>query len=108
VPTDRHLRELRDRGGMLEVPSGKAEQVTAQLTRGGFRADTHRLVEYLVSLDDRRIRSLVAMGPSAHHVADERGDTLSEADTPGPQSAAPSDSPVDVTVSVDVLRFRRG
>jgi 23S rRNA (guanine745-N1)-methyltransferase len=107
VPTDRHLRELRDRGGMLEVPSGKVEQVTAQLTRGGFSADTHRLVEYLVSLDARRIRSLVAMGPSAHHVSDEAGGTRFEADARGPESPAPSDSTVDVTVSVDVLRFRR-
>jgi 23S rRNA (guanine745-N1)-methyltransferase len=94
VPTDRHLRELRGHSGMLDIPSGKAEHVTEQFRRAGFVPDEHRGVEYPVTLDAARVRALLGMGPSAHHVADE--------------TTAPTADPVDATVSVDVLRFRRG
>ena len=87
---------------MLQIPGSKAEHVTEQLTRAGFTADSARRVEYLVPLDAGAIRSLVGMGPSAHHVPDE-GTAMTgvpgpnETDTPGT-----SESLVDVTVSVEV------
>lgn len=108
VPTDRHLRELRGHRGMLGIPSGKAEQTAGQLGGVGFVAETHHRVEHGVSLDAGRIRSLVGMGPSAHHVADEDDGMRAPTGTERPESAPPPDTAADVTVSVDVLRFRRG
>jgi 23S rRNA (guanine745-N1)-methyltransferase len=93
VPTVRHLRELRGHPGMLDIPSGKAEHVSEQLRRAGFVPDGHREVEYRVTLDADRTRALLGMGPSAHHVAAD--------------AAAPAAASGDVTVSVDVLRYRR-
>jgi SAM-dependent methyltransferase len=108
VPTDRHLGELRGRPGMLQIPGSKAAHVTAQLTRGGFEPDSSRRVEYVVSLGPARIRALVGMGPSAHHVPDEEAAMAEGSSTNESGSAPPREPSVDVTVSVDVLRFRRG
>ncbi|MGR0221795.1 methyltransferase domain-containing protein [Agromyces sp. ZXT2-6] len=108
VPTDRHLRELRAQGGMLEIPGGKAEMVTDQLARAGFRAGTRHRLEYRIALDAAQARSLVRMGPSAHHVGDGDDDALTEARAGGLESAAPREAKTEVTVSVDVLRFHRG
>jgi 23S rRNA (guanine745-N1)-methyltransferase len=106
VPTDRHLRELRAHGGMLEIPSGKADQVSERFAQVGFDLDEHRRIEYIVSLDEAQARSLVGMGPSAHHIADLADDV---AVSPAGRLEAPptSDSRTDATVSVDVLHFRR-
>lgn len=106
VPTDRHLGELRAHGGMLEIPSGKAEGVSDRFARAGFGLDKHRRIEYVVSLDQAQTRSLVGMGPSAHHVADDAHDAAASP-TASVETAPMSDPTIDVTVSVDVLRFRR-
>lgn len=108
VPTERHLRELRAQGGMLDVPSGKSEQVTDQLARSGFRADARRGVQYSIPLSAAQARLLVAMGPSAHHVPDEAGIALGGPSTGDPDSSAPPGGQIDVTVAVDVLRFHLG
>jgi 23S rRNA (guanine745-N1)-methyltransferase len=105
VPTGRHLRELTGLPGMLQIPGSKAEHVTEQLARVGFAAEARRRVEYAISLDAASIRSLVGMGPSAHHVPDEGTAAVSGT---SPTWSVATDSPIDVTVSVDVLRFRRG
>jgi 23S rRNA (guanine745-N1)-methyltransferase len=97
VPTERHLAELRARGGMLDIPGGKAEQVTAQFATAGFEPIATRRVEYVVRLDPAEVGALVGMGPSAHHLATGDGEPPSSVDAAH-----------DVTVSVDVLRFRRG
>lgn len=106
VPTDRHLRELRARGELLEIPSGKADQVSERFARAGFQLIEQRRVEYVVSLVEAQIRSLVGMGPSAHHVADG-ADDVAVSPTARPESAPMSDAATEVTVSVDVLHFRR-
>ncbi|MEI5582389.1 MULTISPECIES: methyltransferase domain-containing protein [unclassified Agromyces] len=93
VPTDRHLAELRSLGGLLDIPTGKAEQVTAQFAGAGFAAVSRTPVEYPVSLDADQVRATMDMGPSAHHRAD--------------LDHAKGDVGLDVTVSVDVLLFRR-
>lgn len=102
VPTERHLQELRHRGGMLEIPGGKAEQVTAQLARAELASDGARRVEYVVALGPAQVRALVAMGPSAHHA--EPGDAATGAAGSGDLDSGPA---IDVTISVDVLRFHR-
>lgn len=106
VPTDRHLGELRAHGGMLDIPSGKADQVFDRFARAGFDLDEQRRVEYVVSLDEAQTRSLMGMGPSAHHVAEDAGD-VAVSPTARPESAPASDATTEVTVSVDVLHFRR-
>ncbi|HEX6975060.1 MAG TPA: methyltransferase domain-containing protein [Vicinamibacterales bacterium] len=99
VPSERHLEQLRTRGGMLDIPGGKAEQVGEQLVRAEFGLDASRRVEYLAPLGPAHVRALVAMGPSAHHVT-KGADAAGSADLD-------SGATIDVTVSVDVLRFRR-
>ena len=99
VPTERHLEQLRTGGRMLDIPGGKAEQVTEQLARAEFGLDESRRVEYLAPLQPAHVRALVAMGPSAHHVTED-------ADAAGSADLDPG-AATDVTVSVDVLRFRR-
>lgn len=90
VPTDRHLRELRDAGGMLDVPAGKTEQVVAQFAAAELVLADREAVEYELALTAAQ-RSLVAdMGPAAHH-----------RDSEASASVAAS-----ATVSVDVLCFR--
>jgi 23S rRNA (guanine745-N1)-methyltransferase len=93
VPTDRHLAELRSLGGLLDIPSGKAEQVTSQLSESGFARLPPIPIEYPTSMDAEQVQAVVDMGPSAHHRS-------------GP-SGAMDPGRIDVTVSVDVLPFRR-
>ncbi|MGR2751800.1 methyltransferase domain-containing protein [Agromyces arachidis] len=99
VPTERHLIEARAAGAMLDIPSGKVELVTYQLSGAGFDLHARRAVEYTVDLARRDLESLVGMGPSAHH-APENADSA-------PAAPGAPDTPGDVTVSVDVLVFRR-
>lgn len=91
VPRPDHLRELRDRGLLLDVPAEKANAVTEQLAAVGLARRSSSAVRYLLGAD-RDTRALLAgMGPSAHH-ADSR-------------SNASSDGIDDVTIAVDVLAF---
>lgn len=103
VPSERHLHEVRTLGGMLDIPGGKAEQVAEQLARAEFALAGSRRVEYVLPLEPAQVRALVAMGPSAHHVT-EGADV-----GPGATGTADRDAgaEMDVTVSVDVLRFHR-
>ena len=96
VPTGAHLQELRSEGGMLDIPRGKDAQVTDQLGPAGFVPEGAERLEYLAEVDASQRGALVEMGPSAHHthVLD------SDHDRP--------DQDLDrVTVSVDILTFRR-
>lgn len=101
VPTDRHLAELRSSGAMLDIPSGKAEQVTTQLSSAGFDPVTSTTLDYVAELDEAQCAALVGMGPAAHHV---RPSDQATAPSPGVGSGAGITA---VTVSVDVLLFRR-
>lgn len=97
VPTADHLTELRSGGELLDIPAGKDAQVTAQLRSAGFSPLRAVRVVYRAIVDAVQRAELVGMGPSAHHVV-----------VPDPSSAARADAPVErVTVSVDVLAFRR-
>ena len=92
VPTDAHLRELRAEGALLDVPTGKADRVAAQLAVVGLTARSVTPVEYTIDADASTRALLADMGPSAHHAAE-----LSPAgDANGSRT---------VTVSVELLVF---
>jgi SAM-dependent methyltransferase len=97
VPTAGHLSELRTSGDLLDIPAGKDAHVTAQLLSAGFSALSTERVEYHPAIDAAQRAELFGMGPSAHHAAVSPGSSVSGA-------AAPTEL---VTVSVDVLTFRR-
>ncbi|WP_165877350.1 methyltransferase domain-containing protein [Agromyces fucosus] len=93
VPTSVHFEELRRLGAALDIPEGKAESVSAQLSEVGFAKAGSTRVEYPLVADAETRELLVDMGPAAHHRTD------------GERSAA-SDA-LSVTVSVDVVTFVR-
>ena len=97
VPTTGHLRELRARGDLLDIPAGKSARVTAQFVSAGFSVPRAERVEYLASIDAAQRAELVGMGPSAHHASVSPENVASDA-------ALLTEL---VTVSVDVLAFRR-
>ncbi|GAA1057371.1 ubiquinone biosynthesis protein [Agromyces luteolus] len=92
VPTASHLSELRESGGLIDIPAEKAATVSAQLQVAGFMPLSGRRIEYGVEAD-AHLRMLIAgMGPSSHHAA----------------ALAPIEDDVDtrrMSVSVDVLAF---
>ncbi len=96
TPTARHLAELRGPLGLLDVPDAKAQRLEAQLAPQ-FAAAASEGVEFTLSLDGGQVRTLVGMGPSAHHVGME---ALGRA-------VAGLATPVGVTVSVVVQTLRR-
>jgi len=102
VPRERHLGELRRDGSVLTVPADKERLVAESLGTVGFDVAAREHVEYTASVTADQRAHLVAMGPSAHHTRD--------ATTDAADPAAPSGTPAgaeQVTVSVDVLAFRR-
>lgn len=86
VPRADHLGSLRSAGGMLDIPTDKAEDVIT--AAGALYAPLAREhVGYDLALDDGLRRALAGMGPSARHA-----------------DAAPAEAG-STTVSVDVLTF---
>ncbi|WP_448809981.1 putative RNA methyltransferase [Agromyces bauzanensis] len=91
VPRADHLRELRERGLLLDVPAEKANTVTEQLAAAGLSRRSSSSVQYMLDAD-RDTRALLAgMGPAAHHTAS--------------RSNTSADGSGDVTIAVDVLAF---
>ena len=65
TPTERHLRELVERYGLLTVDPLKRERLDDQLA---LLTRTHEeLIEFRLDLSADDAAALVAMGPSAHH-----------------------------------------
>ena len=95
VPTPAHLRELRVRGAMLDIPAGKSDEVTSRFRDAGLKFRSNSPVEYRVQTDPDQRSLMIAMGPSAHHHPREHGGLVSSLDR------------LDVTVSVEVLLFGR-
>ncbi|WP_353814053.1 putative RNA methyltransferase [Agromyces sp. SYSU T00266] len=91
VPTSSHLSELRESGGLIDIPAEKATTVSDQLQSAGFAPASVRSVEYRIEADAALRTLITGMGPSAHH-----GAALASVDADGMQ---------EVTVSVDVLAF---
>lgn len=66
VPGDDHLRELRERGLLIDVRPGKGAQLMRALGQDFTLVDAHDIRSAL-SLTPTSIEALVGMGPSAHH-----------------------------------------
>lgn len=68
VPGVEHLRELRERHGLLDVAADKLAGVTAAVADHFEPLDT-TAVRQQVSLDDELATALIGMGPNAFHGA---------------------------------------
>ncbi|MEU2080368.1 putative RNA methyltransferase [Streptomyces albus] len=94
TPTRRHLRELRERLGLLDIDPEKEVRLERALS-GYFVRERAESLEYTVSLSAREVENLASMGPAARHVE------------PRELSArvAALGEPVEVTVSVDIFVY---
>ncbi|KQM83495.1 hypothetical protein ASE68_09920 [Agromyces sp. Leaf222] len=102
VPRQRHLAELRRDGSVLSVPADKERTVADSLGAAGFEVAARCRVEYEATVTAEQRTHLISMGPSAHHARDTTTDAVSaEVSSDVPAATRP------VTVSVDVLAFRR-
>ncbi|WP_448004585.1 putative RNA methyltransferase [Agromyces bauzanensis] len=93
VPRPEHLRELRERGLLLDIPAEKSNAVTEQLAAAGLARRSAARVQYLLEADTDTRALLAGMGPSARHA--------------GSLAGGSTDGSADVTVAVDVLAFER-
>ncbi|MGQ0467285.1 MAG: putative RNA methyltransferase [Sporichthyaceae bacterium] len=95
TPAPDHLGELIEPLGLMRVDADKAARLAASLEPWFAPVDSHAVC-YRLRLDRSAVRTLVGMGPNAHHVFPlelaHRLDELPE--------------PVDVTVSVLVSHHR--
>lgn len=73
TPTAAHLAELVEPLGMLQVDQHKGERLAARLSSFSQIAGEH--ITYCAPVGLEQARSLVEMGPSAHHVTAEELDT---------------------------------
>ncbi len=71
TPSPRHLGPLVEPLGLISVDERKTERTDAALA-GYFKLDTRQSIETEAVLTHDEIATLVAMGPSAHHVPAER------------------------------------
>ncbi|MFP4636134.1 MAG: putative RNA methyltransferase [Nitriliruptoraceae bacterium] len=67
VPARGHLRDLRERLGLLEVDADKKERLAVQLTEH-LELVADRTVAWQQRLEPWQAADVVAMGPSAHHL----------------------------------------
>jgi 23S rRNA (guanine745-N1)-methyltransferase len=93
TPMPDHLRELRDRFGMLAIQDDKDARLDTQLA--ALRLLGRERLEYAVSLGPAEVLDEIFMGPSAFHL--DRSDVAKRV---GPE-------PLAVTVSVTVSAFAR-
>ncbi|MGA0565828.1 putative RNA methyltransferase [Rathayibacter sp. KR2-224] len=89
TPQQDHLLELRRALPMLDVPADKSLRITEDFA-DDFVLEQSTPVRYTLAVSHETAMALRSMGPSAHH-----GAVLS-----------PAAMPPEVTVAVDVLRFR--
>lgn len=71
TPTSRHLEELIEPLGMVGVEEDKTRRLGDSMT-GRFEREQRTRVEFVMTLDAAAIRAVVAMGPSGHHLTEER------------------------------------
>jgi 23S rRNA (guanine745-N1)-methyltransferase len=94
-PTPRHLAELVDPLGLLEVDPRKGERIDAALGPS-WRREAAVEVEWAMTLPHADVERLVQMGPSAWHATPE--------DLAARIEALPE--PARVTASVSVATYR--
>lgn len=95
APGIAHLRELRDRLGLIGIDQRKQERIADAFRDYAQVGETG--VRFELELDHADLARLVSMGPSARHI--------SQADIAGRVTALPS--PATVTVDVQVSAWRR-
>ncbi|QXJ26067.1 23S rRNA methyltransferase [Actinomadura graeca] len=71
TPSSRHLGPLVDSLGLISVDERKTERTDAALA-GYFKLDSRQHIETEAALNHGEVATLVAMGPSAHHVPAEQ------------------------------------
>jgi 23S rRNA (guanine745-N1)-methyltransferase len=96
TPSEAHLAELVGPLGLLGVDERKDERTAASLEPYLERVDANELT-WRMTLDRPSVRSVVAMGPSAHHTEPDELE----------RRLAGLPDPVDVTAGVTVTRHRR-
>lgn len=77
TPLPQHLQEISDVAGLLNIRSGKDDDVAAALTPD-FTLAASRSVEFPMTLTPEDVQNIAAMGPAGHHGASVRMDTLPE------------------------------
>ncbi|MHA7986371.1 methyltransferase domain-containing protein [Rathayibacter sp. CAU 1779] len=92
LPQQDHLIELREALPMLNVPPDKSERLTEDFS-AHFTLEHSATARYRLSISHDTAVALRTMGPSGHHTAAD--------DAPAVAAV-----PHEVTVAVDVLRFR--
>jgi 23S rRNA (guanine745-N1)-methyltransferase len=97
TPTPKHLRELVEPFDLLDVHADKQERLHAALAPQ-LRSVRRRELELAMTLGHQELHSLIAMGPSAHHV-----DSLLLAERIAQMPAS-----VTVSASLVVETFRPG
>jgi 23S rRNA (guanine745-N1)-methyltransferase len=90
TPTEDHLRELRERYGLLRVLDDKSARLEHSLRPDFHRQDVRR-VEFRQPWGAQLVRDAIAMGPNAFH-------------GPAPEILS---RPVEVTVSVEISLWTR-
>ncbi|MDX6556281.1 MAG: rRNA (guanine745-N1)-methyltransferase [Miltoncostaeaceae bacterium] len=98
-PTPRHLAELVEPLGLLEVDDRKEERIEAALG-SGWRREAAVEVEARLALPHADVELLVAMGPSAWHA---RGDEMAER-----IRALPDPAPTTLSATVATYRVALG
>lgn len=95
TPTPRHLCELIEPLAMIGVDATKQDRL-AETMAAHFTLRDHDTVEYPMKLTHTDITNVAAMGPSAHHAAEQRAERI---------AALPD--VVQVTASVTISTFAR-
>lgn len=97
TPTERHLAELREHAGLLQIDTAKEDRLHRVLAADGhFVRESAEPLEYAVTLEAADVERLVSMGPAAHHLS---GDEIAE-------RAAALETPAGVTASFLVSVYR--
>jgi 23S rRNA (guanine745-N1)-methyltransferase len=94
TPGAGHLAELRRALGLIGIDERKTERLADAY--GGYADSAVTPVRYELRLGHAELTDLVAMGPSARHIAD--------GELAGRVAALPA--PVTVTVDVEVRRYQ--
>jgi 23S rRNA (guanine745-N1)-methyltransferase len=95
TPAAHHLSELTGPAGLLQVDEHKEERLRAEI-EPHFTLVTEELLGFTMSLQRREAKALIAMGPSARHLAESDIDTR----------LAGLSWPLEVTAAMNVWTYR--
>lgn len=77
TPLPQHLQEISVLAGLLEIRSGKDDDVAAVLAPS-FEPMASTVVEFPMTLAPTDVRNIAAMGPAGHHGVSVQADTMPE------------------------------